>query len=240
MNNFDKIINTIEKENITPKPKWFFLSKNLTFWVIFVVALFIGSIAFSIVLFSIQQTDFLLLKHIQHSSIEAVLALLPYFWLIALFIFTFIGFFSFKKFKKAYKYSWFSILGVNILMSVNIGTLLFLSGGAQFLENTFANQVEIYQSVEEQKLKHWMNPDEGYLAGEIIESKTDTLIVKDFSDNKWLITYHDIFIPPILELESGEKIKIMGKKQSETHFSAQEIRPWKAFGKQQKGKRNKK
>lgn len=240
MNNFDKIINTIEKEHITPKPKWVFQSKNLTFWVLFITALLIGSIAFSIVLFSIQQTDFLLLKHLKHSSIEAILVLLPYFWLIALLAFTFLGFFSFKNFKNAYKYSWFSILGVNILMSVNVGTLLFLSGGAQFLETVFANQVEMYQSVEEQKLKHWMHPEAGYLAGEIVESKTDTLIVKDFSNNNWLITYHDIFIPPILELEAGEKIKIMGKKQSETHFSAQEIRPWKAFGKQQKGKKNKK
>ncbi len=240
MNNFDKIINTIEKEDIKPTPKWYFQLKNTTFWTIFVLALVVGSIAFSIILFSVQQTDFFILQHIHHSTTEAILALIPYFWLIAMSVFSLIGFFSFENFKKAYKHQWYSVLGLNVLLSLLIGTMLFLSGGAKYFDETFANQVEIYRSVEEQKTKHWMNPEAGFLAGEIIESKIDTLLIKDFNDKNWTIFYHDMFIPPIIELEKGVKIKVMGGMQSDNAFKAEQIRPWKAFENQQKGKNKRK
>jgi hypothetical protein len=240
MNNFDKIIHTIEKEEIKHTPKWYFQTKSILFWITFLFALLIGSIAFSIILFSIQQTDFFILQHLHHSTTEAILVLIPYFWLIAMSVFSLIGFFSFENFKKAYKHHWYSILGLNILLSLIIGTILFLSGGAKHFEETFANQVEIYRSVEEQKTKHWMNPEAGFLAGEIIDYKIDTLLIKDFKGKNWTIFYHDIFIPPIIELEKGVKIKVMGGMQSENTFKAEQIRPWKAFENQQKGENKRK
>jgi hypothetical protein len=71
-------------------------------------------------------------------------------------IFTLLAFFSFKNFKKAYKYSLVSILALSVFLSILLGTLSFISGIASFLERKFADQVEIYNSIEEKKLQHWM------------------------------------------------------------------------------------
>ena len=240
MNNFDKILEKIEHQQIEPTPKWYFQFKNWGFWCLFVISILIGSMAFSIILYSIQQTDFVLISHFSHSSWENILVLLPYFWLILLLVFSILAFFSFKNFKKAYKYSLVSILALSVFLSILLGTLSFISGIASFLENKFAYQVEIYNSIEEKKLQHWMQPENGFLAGTIIDVKLDTLTLKDFNQKQWQIQYHNIFIPPLLELTEGEQIKIMGEKTESSVFIATEIRPWKAFGKsQQHGKKKK-
>ena len=56
-----------------------------------------------------------------------------------------------------------------------------------------------------------MQPENGFLAGTIIDVKLDTLTLKDFNQKQWQIQYHNIFIPPLLELTEGEQIKIKGK-----------------------------
>jgi hypothetical protein len=43
-----------------------------------------------------------------------------------------------------------------------------------------------------------------------------------------------------LELENGISIKVMGKIQSDNIFIAEQIRPWKAFGGQDRSKNKKK
>lgn len=240
MNNFDKILEKIEHQHIEPTPKWYFQFKNFGFWCLFTCSILIGSMSFSIILYSIQQTDFVLISHFSHSSWESILVLLPYFWLILLLVFSILAFFSFKNFKKAYKYSLVSILTLSVFLSILLGTLSFISGSASFLERKFADQVEIYNSIEEKKLQHWMQPENGFLAGTIVDAKLDTLIIKDFNQKQWQIYYHNIFIPPVLELTEGEQIKIMGEKTASSVFNATEIRPWKAYGKSQSHGKKKK
>lgn len=229
MNRFDKIIEQINEQEIKPTSRWYFMTKNVWIWCIFIVMTVLGSMAFSIVLFSIQQSDFQLLSHFSHSKTEMILSLIPYFWLISLLLFTLLGLFSFLQFKRAYKIPIWHIVEFNILFSAIIGTLLYITNGAQFLEQKFAVNVPFYKSVEQQKLKQWMQPDKGFLAGTIITSKQDTLILTDFNGKEWQIIYHDIFIPPILNLEKDEKIKIAGKILTNNYFEATEIRPWRAF-----------
>jgi len=234
MNNFDKIIEQIENKHIEPTPKWYFSIKNLWFWMAFITSLLIGSISFSIILYSIQQTDFELLKHLKHSKFETFLVLLPYVWLFFLTVFSIVAFFSFKHFKNAYKYSLIHILGLSVFLSIVLGTLIFISNGGKYLENKFADKIELYNSIQDKRLQHWMNPDEGLLAGTIEIAKLDTIILIDFNQKKWNIYYHNVFIPPILEISEGEKIKLVGKKINENSFEATEIKPWGGYGKQRK------
>ena len=241
MSNFDKILEQIENQNIEPTPKWYFQLKAIWILALFLLSVIIGSISFSIILYSIQQTDFVLIEHLKHSKLETFLVLLPYFWLITLLIFSILAFFSFKNFKKAYKYSFTSILTASIFISILVGTLLFISGGAQLLENKFATKVQIYKSVEEKKLQHWMNPTDGFLSGTITDAKQDTIYLMDFNQKKWTILYHDVFIPPVIDLTEGENIKIVGNQLDDKTFEAMEIRPWRSFGSKKmlkKGKNN--
>jgi heme/copper-type cytochrome/quinol oxidase subunit 2 len=232
MDNFKKISQLINENKIKPTAKWKFVFKNSLIWISFILSLSIGAAAFSIILYSIQQTDFELMSHFSHSKLETVLVFLPFFWIITLIIFSIFAFFSFKKYKKAYKYSPLSIITLSTFLSVLFGTLFFISGGAKKIEKSFANKVSIYKSLEEKKMKIWMNPKDGVLSGTIQRSTKDTIYIIDFKSNKWKITYKDVFIPPRLNLEKGEKIKLIGKQINNQLFIASGIKPWGGFNQQ--------
>ena len=238
MNTFDKIAQKIKNENIKQTPKWQFTFKNSIIWGGFLLSILVGAIAFSVILFSIQQSDFELLVHGKHSKLESILVFLPFFWIIILLFFSIIAFYSLSNSKKAYKYSLMSLVSLSTFISILLGTLFFISGGAQKLEQSFANSIEIYNGFQEKKIQIWVNAEEGMLAGTIQKTVNDTIYLKDFSDHNWKITYKNIFIPPILELDTGEEIKLVGQLIDSTIFAAEEIRPWKGFGQSGKNKQN--
>lgn len=230
MDNFEKIIKQIDQQDLKPKPKWYFNLKNLGFWTLFIGSILIGAIAFSIILYSIHQSDFLLLDHWGHSGTESILIMLPYLWLTLLFLFSIVAFFSFKKFKKAYKFNFASILSINFILSAVLGTILFLSNGSHLLDKAFNNTFQNYRSVEDYKKERWLNPDGGLLAGTVQSFDDETLTLVDFNNTSWTIDISNAFIAPILKLEENEKVKIVGKKVDNQIFKANEIRPWSGQG----------
>lgn len=221
-----KILQKIKDENIQPIPKWRFTAKNTLIWLAFVLAVLIGAMAFSVILFSIQQTDFQLVSHLSHSTRELLLGLLPFFWLIALLIFLILAIFSMKKSKMGYKYGLGRLMGYSTAISIVLGTLFFIGGGAQWLESSFAEQVPAYESLQEKKMKIWMQPQAGFLSGTIESVQGDSLKLTDFKGKKWDVFYDSAWVAPVVLLEEGEQVKLLGRKSSSNGFVAEEIRPW--------------
>ncbi len=237
MNTFDKITQQIKKENIEPIPKWYFILKNISVWFVFLLSIVIGAIAFSVILFSMQQTEFELFAHFKDSFLEKILVFLPFFWIVVLLIFTVFSYFSLRNSKKSYKNSLLSLLGLSTFISILLGTLFFIGGGAKKLEQSFANNIEAYNSLQEKRIKIWMNPKEGMLAGTIEKTATDTIFLKDFSDKNWKIVYKDVFISQKIELIKGEKIKLIGTQINDNLFITKEMRPWNGRGNKQNKKK---
>ena len=242
MANSKNIINRIKEKGIKPIPKSYFTIKNALLWFLFAFGVLIGAMAFSIILFSIQQTDFDLLAHMGHSKLEFLLGLLPFFWIVLLIIFLILAIVGIKNSRKGYKHSSSKLIGVSTALSILIGTLFFITGGAQKLEKAFAIRVSLYKSIEEKKTKIWSMPEEGYLSGEIqsVSVYGDTLLILDFKGKEWRILYADAFIPPVIALEPGEQIKLVGKILSKEVFRAEDIRPWGGRGMMERLKGNQK
>ena len=237
MKNSEKFIDRIKKENIKPIPKWRFTYKNAIMWIIILLSTIIGAIAFSIILFAVQQIDFDLISHMSHSGFEMWLALLPFLWIISLIVFMLVSIFGMKKTKKGYKFSASRLIAGNVIFSILLGTLLFIGGGATWLENAFAVNVGFYEGVNEKKIEMWSKPDEGYLSG-IIKSVDDTsLQLIDFDKNIWEIDILDANIYKVVKLEEGETIKLIGVVTSKNHFRADDVRPWGGgFGQNRNGR----
>ena len=75
-------------------------------------------------------------------------------------------------------------------------------------------------------MKIWMNPQEGFLSGTISDTGIDLMHIEDFEGKIWEVHYEGAFIPPVVLLEQGEKVKIIGKLLDKKTFQAEEIRPW--------------
>ena len=233
----EKLIQKIRSEQSEPAPRWHFALKNKLLWAAFGLAVVLGALAFSVILFAIQQTDFNIISHLSHSGLELFLGLLPFFWIILLVIFLLIAMYSIQYSRRGYKFTLARLVGYSAALSILLGTLFFIGGGGQRLEQAFALNVGIYESIQEKKVKLWSMPAEGYLSGEIVETGLESFQLKDFQGKVWKVQYQKAFIPPVVLLERGEKVKLIGQMEGEEGFIATEVRPWGGAGSRMRKKK---
>lgn len=222
----EKLIESIRDQDIRPTPRWRFTLKNSLLWLGFLLAVLLGALAFSVVLFAVQQTDFNVVSHLTHSRLELFLGLLPFVWIGFLIVFLVLAFYSVRHSRKGYKFTAARLAGYSAALSILLGTLFFIGGGAQQLEKAFAVHVSLYESVQEKKMKLWSMPEEGYLSGKIGQANPAFLLLEDFNGKTWKVYYENAFVPPVVGLEPGETVKLIGKMLTEDEFEAAEIRPW--------------
>ncbi|MCF8247109.1 MAG: hypothetical protein K9J37_19160 [Saprospiraceae bacterium] len=235
MKGSEKLIEIIRQQDIQPAPKWQFSMKNGLAWAGFLAAVVLGAMAFSVILFAIQQTDFNLVSHLSHSRLEMFLGLLPFIWIVFLIAALAIAFYSIQFSKKGYKFTAAKLVGFSALLSILLGTLFFIGGGGHQLEHAFAVNVDLYESIQQKKTKLWSMPKDGYLSGQIEAVNPDFFVLKDFNNKSWKIHYDSAFIAPVVRLEEGETVKLIGKMESIDEFTAKEIRPWGGRGNRMRG-----
>ncbi len=226
MNNAQKVIDKIKNENIQPHPPWRFTFSEVLKWVAYVLFLLLGSISFSIVLFAISVNGFDMMQHFNHSTLESFLVLLPILWLGILIMALVASIWSVMKTGRAYKYSFGRWMSLSTGISIAIGTLFFVTGGARWLENKFETNIESYESLLDKKTAIWSQPELGTLSGEIVEFDDNSIKLKDWKNQIWTISTTDAFIAPLLEMNPGVQIKLNGKSLGEFVFKADKIRPW--------------
>ncbi len=222
----DKIVQNIKDDHIKPTPKWYFTWGNGLKGLLFVLFITLGSLAFSVVLFAISQSDFKLLSHFGHTMLEKILVVMPILWLVLLVVFLSGSILSVLQASRAYKFTFDKWVAFSTGLSIVLGTLFFITGGAQMFEQKFATSIESYESIQEKKSKIWSQPQLGMLSGKIIESGDKRLTITDWRNENWNIIIDSAFVAPQLTLEAGELIKINGNIVDGHTFEAERITPW--------------
>ena len=226
MNNAQKIVDKIKNDNIQPRPQWTFTYSEWLKWASYALFVVMGSISFSIILFAISINGFDMLQHFEHSKLESITVLLPILWLATLIIFLGGSIISVMHTGRAYKYSFGKWMRLSTGISMAIGTMFFITGGARWLEHQFETNIESYESLLEKKSAIWSQPELGTLSGEIVDINEDTIRMKDWNSNLWTIHTTDAFVAPVLDMQAGTQIKLNGKLLNKTTFKAEKIRPW--------------
>jgi hypothetical protein len=220
------IIDKIKESGVKPRPKWYFKINRMLHWTCYALCILVGAASFSVILYAVQQTDYNLLSHLSHSKLEFFLGMLPFFWVLILLAFLFFAVIIFRKSPRGYKYNWPALFAFSTASSIVIGSLFFVLGGGKQLENVFAEKVGTYESINEQKIKHWSNPEAGFLGGTLDKTSEGSWRLIDFNDTYWEIEFKNAFISPRVKLEAGTRVKLTGQITSPNHFKVKEMRPW--------------
>ncbi|MCB9798298.1 hypothetical protein H6758_01065 [Candidatus Nomurabacteria bacterium] len=223
----DKILEAIENEHIAPKAKWNFVLKDYTIWALAIFSLLIGALAFSLTLQSILSADWEIYDAIENDFIKFLLLSLPYFWIVFLGLFIGSAYYNFTQTKTGYKHK----LGTTVLASVAVslltGTALYAFGISEQTEEIF-NQNEMYRHHVNVEHKLWKKPDEGRLIGRVVNVQQPvTVFLQDPDKNLWRIDISSSTPQDFLIIKEGDKLKVIGEKESEDSFIAEKLLPAK-------------
>lgn len=224
MSKFSKdVISRIKKEHAHPISKWIFVGKRVLVLMFLVLFTVLSSFLLSIILFRFEDLDFDIGSKWQMSLIYAF----PYLWLILAVIALIGAYFYFKKTPHGYRHRLVAIGGVLVIIVVAVGTISYLAKFPCFFDEAI-QESSLYRYVNYDKYALWNRPEEGFLAGEIIEVVSDSkFLLKDFNGKEWKVGVSKaVIIDKPVQLKVGEKIKILGDV-NDGSFEVEEIRSWK-------------
>ena len=194
--------------------KWLFI---FAFWLI-------SSLSLSVIVFLSATNEWSIAKYYSNSALDFFLATFPFFWLLPVFSCLLIAIFIFKFTLPGKSLSFYK---ASILVSflVVLFSLLFFYTGLAKLSDSYAQNFSFYEYSNKNRIKLWQNPEFGLLSGEIgtITDLNDFLLI-DFNTKVWTI---ESINPKIIDksiIETGGRIKLIGRKSGDNVFEAREIK----------------
>lgn len=225
----------IKESGIKPISKNFFNLKRVLFWSIVGISLVFGAISFSILISILFNNDWYLYNRF---GFGFILRSLPYFWFVFLIIFTILGDYYYRKTYLGYRRKTITIIFIYITLTVISGSVLSVVGIGESIENSLSRNISVYQGFMFDKNEFWAHPENGLLFGRIIEIDNDLIKVIDQNGVIWIININEASVGRRAEIKVGEIIKIIGDKDFDDIFMANEIRPWIGNGHRQNFKFN--
>lgn len=220
----ESVLEKIEKENIKPKSKEYFIVKNWFFISLSLLSFFLACAGTILNILFLSRLDFDIV--ITFPMFQIVRIVYPtVFWLsiaIGLGIVTYI---FFKNTQKGYQVERkYMYIGIPLLVALLVVFGFLLENRVNLTSNWVSNP--ILRDISDPRYQLWNSSEEGRLAGTIDEVKNEEIIVTDIEDKEWNVDVSESFVAKRVELEEGGQVKIVGTKTSENTFKAERIMPW--------------
>jgi len=213
----------IKEEGLKPISKNVFSIKRVLFWMAVAISLIVGAFTFSLVLSSLFNNDWDLYSRF---GFNFILKTFPYFWIISLIIFVILGDYYYRKTLHGYRHTLIVVVGAYMASSIIVGSLFYFLKVGDFIEKSLADISPIYRNIILNRHEMWMHPEDGLLSGKITKINDGTIEVVDSNGVVWIIDTTGSTNRGKVEIEVGERIKIIGDVIDDNNFSADEIRSW--------------
>lgn len=218
-----RLLDKIKEKKLSPKPRWQFLLKNYTVYIAGILALLIGAVAVSVIIYLVRFNDWNFYYHTDKSFWEFLLLTAPYFWLLFLGLFIFIVYYNFKHTQKGYRYPNWLLVGASISLSIILGVAFFRMGLGEKIDDALGRRAPFYGHILNPQIDFWSHPEEGRLFGLIIgKGEEESLILLDRELEEWAV-YLDM---PIREKEYSsvrQPVRLIGREMGDNSFMAEKI-----------------
>ena len=218
------ILEKIQKEQLKPKPRWTFQVKNYGLWVSGVLAIVVGGITVSVIIYTIQNNDWDLYAETENSLAGFVAKTLPYFWLLLLGLFVAIAHYNITHTKKGYRLPIKHLVLVSIGASVLLGCLLSLANTGYTVNAKLEKNIPFYSTHLLPRHYQWAHPEQGVLSGRVIMiTDENNFSLEDIRQRTWIIVV-DEKVRLVTPVEQGLFLRMIGEQLDQNTFRAHRIK----------------
>ena len=226
----DRILDTIEKQGITPKPKWHFLLREWVVWSVALLALVLGSIASALTIYIVNATRFVE-QEIHFSDLNTLFHLFPVLWLVLLGLGIFYTVYALHTTRRGYRWHSSWLVSAALLVSILVGWTAHAAGLGASIDRYLIAEVPLYKPLTGFEPMHWMNPNVGIVAGVIESVGEEEFIIRSLDGELFEITttatttMHDL-----MEIKEGVPVRVAGTTTDEEVFEASHVAPFRGRG----------
>lgn len=228
-----KILDRIEGEHLAPRPRWEFEARNAAFWSLGALAVLLGALASAALLFEIANAGWLYSAATHANFALFLLQVAPFLWFLVLALFTGLGYANIRHTKRGYRYSITLILLGAVLMSMTLGTALFLGGFGEEIEEAIGDHPPFYRPIMATERSFWQDPADGLIAGTVTSVAADlsSFVLQDFTGRSWIIDTEDLDQNGLAAAARGGEVRVVTVPSTGTStLHACFVIPWQKYG----------
>jgi hypothetical protein len=168
----DALFKRIESEQVCPKSRFFFLCRECSVWLFWVLSVVVGAMAVAVSLFVVMNRQYAFYEATHDNWLTFMVEALPYLWFLVFGLMAYFATFNIRHTVRGYRYPAWLIVGSSVAMSVVVGVLLQTSDLGHVVDNALGTHMKMYMSQEKMEQKLWQAPAEGRLLGQRVFEDT--------------------------------------------------------------------
>lgn len=221
----NKVLDTIEEREITPKPEWTFAAHSILLWTSVCLSVLLGALALSTIIFFSVNGDWDIIARLPH-RVSFIVFTLPYAWLFVTVAALIFAEHQYRLTKMAYRHRYsMTVLGLFIATAI-LGASFYYAGIGQLLDARLEH-VPGYDQLINPRAGMWNRAEEGRLAGVILEViNEEEVSLMDSHRSLWRVTFEEKTEFPEQPLREGKRVRLLGVTLAENEFRATRILPW--------------
>lgn len=216
----EDVLSRLEREGITPRPRFYWLSQEYGLWAAWIASVAVGSVALAVVSFSSLYIGYSLYEATHDNLLTFLMDTLPYLWFLAFAVMAVAAYFNLRHTKKGYKYPFILMIGSSFGFSILGGMFLHYLGAGYYLDRFLGAHLESYQSRAEFETVMWQAPIAGRLIGAVEAGQvTDTIpgaLFTDVDHHEWQLAINELGEREVKLLRSGKKVRLIIATSSES------------------------
>lgn len=225
------VFERIESENVCPRSRLFFHSRECFVWFFWFLSIVAGALAIAVSLFVVMHHQYALYEATHDNFFTFMVEALPYLWLLMFGTMVFVAVYNLRHTKHGYRKPVWFIIASSVVLSFAGGSALQLFGFGYKVDDLFGRYVALYTSQGKYEQRLWQDPAEGRLIGVQVHSTlapTSTVIFEDITGTRWVLSVTELSPRDLETLASGQTVKLIGASTDQTlhQFHACGAFPW--------------
>ena len=230
------VLERIERDQIQPRSRLFFHSRECVIWALWFVSVLVGAVAVAVTLYVSMSLPYTLYEATHDNFLTAAISFLPYLWLMIFMVMAYLAIINLRYTRRGYRYRTVELLGSSVVISLLLGVGMQLLGQGYVLDRTLGSWVAAYPSYEKKRLSVWQNPAEGRLVGTLLPladsdeaDQTDKQFVfHDIDEQVWDIDVRELGEQDLAVLhDSGvQQVRVIGTSTAPNVFHLCGVFSW--------------
>ncbi|MCA9354225.1 MAG: hypothetical protein KC877_01765 [Candidatus Kaiserbacteria bacterium] len=207
------IFERIESEQVSPRSRWFFHSRECVVWFFWGISVLIGALAVGISLFVMIHHQYALYEATHENFFTFLVDVLPYLWFMVFGLMIAVAVFNLRHTKRGYRWPMWMIIASSMVFSFAGGSAIHLFGLGHEVDELLGSHLGMYTSQSKLEQIMWQVPSEGRLIGRQVYTTvqpTSTIIFEDTTGARWRVDLSELSTRDMDLLASEQTVRLLG------------------------------
>jgi hypothetical protein len=219
-----KVLETIERRNLAPRPAYLFFAKRSVFWSLAILSIVLGALSVAVLLFAISDYYATGWRTFDNLPLDDLIASIPAFWLVSMPFFIASAYYGVRRTRRGYRFRPVNIVALCLAASIGLGVMFHFFEAGRLINDFLAAHIASYREQTDVPFDKWSRPDQGYLGGhadELLDAKT--LRLTDFQRKAWTVDISAATVTLDGTIEEEGDVAIRGTRTGPSSFRAETI-----------------